>query len=389
MPVSAITAGFVAVLVGYASSAAIVFQAAVAVGANSAQISSWMMVLGFGMGITCIALSLRYRAPIITAWSTPGAALLATSLVGVELPDAIAAFLFSAALSTLVGVTGWFEKAMARVPLQIASAMLAGLLVRFGMDVFIAMQDQVLMVLPMFVAYLMLKRYSPRFVIIIVFFLGIAFAAALGLLRFDEVSFQIAQPVFTMPTLNVPVLISVGVPLFIVTMASQNIPGAAVLRAFGYGCVPVSALITSTGLMTLLMAPFGGFSYNLAAITAAICAGPEAHIDPRKRYLAGVSAGVFYLLTGLFGATIATAFIAFPSALVMAIAGIALIGTMTTSLKQAMGESTWREPALITFLVTLSGVTLFGVGSAFWGLVAGALAMLLLGPGEDNERPGN
>lgn len=383
MPISTITAGFVAVLVGYTSSAAIVFQAASAVGANAGQVASWMVVLGLGMGVSCIALSLRYRAPIITAWSTPGAALLVTALVGVEMSDAIGAFLFSAALITIVGVTGWFEKAMARIPLQIGAAMLAGVLAQFGMNVFTAMQDQLLLVLPMFVAYLLCKRISPRYVVIIVFALGIVLAALLDMFRFDAVSLTISRPIFTMPTFSVPVLLSVGVPLFLVTMASQNIPGVAVLRTFGYERVPVSPLITSTGIVTLLLAPFGGFSYNLAAITAAICAGPGAHADVDKRYLAGVSAGIFYLLAGLFGATISMAFFAFPNALVLAIAGIALIGTIMACLKQAMLDSAWREPALITFLVTLSGVTLFGVGSAFWGLVAGALAMLLLGRNTD------
>ncbi|MFT5171906.1 MAG: benzoate membrane transport protein [Gammaproteobacteria bacterium] len=385
MPISAITAGFIAVLVGYTSSAAIVFQAGLAVGADAQQIASWMTVLGIGMGLTCIGLSLRYRAPVITAWSTPGAALLVTALVGVPLSDAIGAFLFSAALTTVAGVSGWFEKAMARIPLQIAAAMLAGVLARFGMDVFIAMQDQFMLVLPMLLAYLYFKRVSPRYVVIIVFALGIALAAFFGLFRLDALTLTVSAPLFTMPTFSVSVLLSVGVPLFLVTMASQNIPGVAVLRTFGYARVPVSPLITTTGIMTLVMAPFGGFSYNLAAITAAICAGPEAHTDPEKRYLAGVSAGVLYLFTGLFGATITMAFIAFPKTLVLAIAGIALIGTITSSLKQAMQDSAWREPALITFLVTLSGVTLFSVGSAFWGLIAGALAIALLGRGAQDS----
>ena len=174
-------------------------------------------------------------------------------------------------------------------------------------------------------------------------------------------------------------ILGVGVPLFLVTMASQNIPGVAVLRTYGYARVPVSPVVGSTGLVTLLMAPFGGFAYNLAAITAAICAGPDAHPDRERRYLAGVAAGLFYLAAGVLGGTVAALFIAFPDALVIAIAGIALLGTITSSLQQAMDDSAWREPALITFLVTLSGVDLYGVGSAFWGLVAGALAMWLLG----------
>ncbi|MGI9317027.1 MAG: benzoate/H(+) symporter BenE family transporter [bacterium] len=379
LPLSVVTAGFLAILVGYSGSAAIVFQAALAAGADQAQISSWMGALGIGMGLTCIGLSLRYRAPIITAWSTPGAAILVTALSGVEMSDAVGAFLLSAALITLLGVTGWFEKVIRWIPLQIAAAMLAGVLARFGMDVFVAMEGNLELVLPMFLLYLILKRISPKYTVIIVFISGAALAAWLGLFRSETLSISISRPVLTLPTFDLTVMMSVGVPLFLVTMASQNIPGVAVLRTFGYDKVPVSPLISITGITTLVLAPFGGFAYNLAAITAAICAGPEAHPDKNKRYMAGVSAGFFYLVAGIFGATITTIFAAFPKALVLAIAGIALLGTITASLQQAMSDRAWREPALITFLVTLSGVTLFGIGSAFWGLVAGGLGMLLLG----------
>ncbi len=382
LPLSVVTAGFLAILVGYTSSAAIVFQAAQAAGADQALISSWMGVLGIGMGLTCIGLSLRYRAPVITAWSTPGAAILVTALSGVEMSDAVGAFLFSATLITLLGLTGWFEKVMRWIPLQIAAAMLAGVLAKFGMDVFVAMQGHLALVLPMFLAYLILKRMSPKFAVISVFLLGTGLATWLGMFRFEVLSLSISRPVLTSPTFDWSVMIGVGVPLFLVTMASQNIPGVAVLRTFGYEKVPISPLMSVTGITTLLFAPFGGFAFNLAAITAAICAGPEAHPDKEKRYLAGVSAGIFYLLAGVFGATIATLFTAFPKALVLSIAGIALIGTITASLHQAVSERTWREPALITFLVTLSGMNLFGIGSAFWGLVAGGLGMLLLGKSE-------
>ncbi len=379
MPITAITAGFVAILVGYTGSAAIIFQAARAGGANQAEIASWMGALGIGMGITCITLSLRFRAPIITAWSTPGAAILVGALVGVEMSDAIGAFLFSGLLITVLGLTGWFERVMHKIPLQIAAAMLAGVLARFGMDVFVAMQDQIGLVLPMFITYLAFKRYSPRYVVIVVFLLGILLSSWFDLFQFQTLSLQLTKPVFTTPTFNFSTLIGVGIPLFLVTMASQNIPGVAVLKTSGYDSVPISPLITTTGLATVVLAPFGGFALNLAAITAAICTGPEAHPDKEKRYLAGIATGIFALIAGVFGATISALFVAFPSALVFAIAGIALLGTITTSLSQALAKPTWREPALVTFLVTLSGITLFGIGSAFWGLVAGGLAMVLLG----------
>ena len=329
MPVSAITAGFVAILVGYSSSAAIIFQATQAAGASSAEIASWIGALGIGMGITTLGLSLRYRAPIITAWSTPGAALLVSALAGLSLPEAVGAFIFSGLLITVAGFSGWFERIMDRIPLQIAAAMLAGVLAKFGIDVFISMENSMALVLPMFLGYLALKRWIPRYVIIAVLLLGIGLASWLGQIAMDSVSFGVTQPIFVTPTISLSSLISVGIPLFLVTMASQNIPGVAVLRTAGYSRVPISPVIGSTGIVTVLLAPFGGFAINLAAITAAICTGPEAHPDKDKRYLAGVAAGIIYILTGVFGATIAALFLAFPKALVLSIGGIALLGTIS------------------------------------------------------------
>jgi benzoate membrane transport protein len=371
---ASIAAGFITVLVGFTSSAALVFQAAGAAGATSEQVSSWMGSLGLGMGITCIGLSLHYRNPVVTAWSTPGAALLATSLLGVPMSDAIGAFLFSALLITLSGATGWFARIMDRIPLSIASALLAGVLARFGMDVFVAMKAQLFLVLVMFAAYLACKRIWPRYAILIVLLIGTLIAAIRGLLRFEALDFAITTPVFTAPTFSWSTLIGVGIPLFVVTMTSQNVTGYAMIRASGYN-TPISPLITWTGVATLVLAPFGCFALNLAAITAAICMGKEAHEDPTKRYLASVAAGVFYLIVGAFGATVGSVFAAFPRELVMAIAGLALIGTIANGLATAMKDDQQREAALITFLVTASGISLFGVSAAFWGLVAGALAM--------------
>ncbi len=372
---SCVTAGFVAVLIGFTSSAAIIFQAAAAAGATPGQISSWIFALGIGMGMTCIGLSLYYRTPVVTAWSTPGAALLITGLAGLSMPQAVGVFMFSAALVTICGVTGLFARLMNRIPLSIAAAMLAGILVRFGMDVFVAMKLQFTLVLLMFVVYLLAKRVLPRYVIIIVLVLGTAYAATQGLLKLEGFHIALARPELVWPEFSLSSLLGVGIPLFVVTMASQNAPGVAIMRASGYQ-TPVSPLMTSTGLATLLLAPFGCFSICLAAITAAICMGREAHADPSKRYVASVAAGVFYLLAGVFGATVVALLAAFPPALVMAIAGLALFGTIANGLTVAMANEKQREPALITFLVTASGISLFGIGTAFWGLVAGTLAML-------------
>ena len=371
-----LSAGFVTVLVGFTSSAAIVFQAAEAAGATPAQISSWMWALGIAMGVTCIGLSLRYRAPVVTAWSTPGAALLVTALAGVSLAQATGAFIFCAVLILLAGVTRGFERVMDRIPPGIVAAMLAGVLVRFGIEVFVAMGQRFGLVFAMFAAYLLARRLAPRYAVLLVLALGSAIAAAQGLLNFDALRLEMAVPVFTMPAFDWQTMIGVGVPLFVVTMTSQNVPGVAVIRASGYS-VPLSPTIGWIGALNVLLAPFGAYAMNLAAITAAICMGREAHEDPAKRYLASVFAGVFYLLVGVFGATVGALFAAFPRELVLAVAGLALFGTIGGGLATAMKDDAQREPALVTFLVTASGLSLGGIGSAFWGVVAGSVALFV------------
>ncbi|QDZ26823.1 benzoate/H(+) symporter BenE family transporter [Noviherbaspirillum sp. UKPF54] len=378
---SAVAAGFVTVLVGFTSSAVIVFQAARALGAGPVEIASWMWALGLGMGLTCILLSLRYRVPVVTAWSTPGAAMLITGAAGVALPEATGAFLLSAAMITFCGFSGLFERMISRIPVSLASGMLAGVLLRFGMDVFVAMKTQFALALAMFVAYLAGRRLFPRYAVIVTLLLGIAIAAAQGLLHMDGVRLELAQPKWIAPGFSLAATIGVALPLFVVTMASQNVPGVAVIRSFGYA-VPISPVIGWTGVANLLLAPLGGYALNLAAITAAICMSPEAHEDAKRRYVAAVAAGFFYLLVGVFGATVGAVFAAFPKELVLVIAGLALFGTIGNGLAAALANEREREPALVTFLVTASGVTLFGVGSAFWGLVAGVVAMLALQGGK-------
>ena len=377
--VSAIAAGFVTVLVGFASSAAIVFQAAQALGATPGQTASWMWALGLGMGATCIGLSLRWKMPVVTAWSTPGAAVLVTSAAGVPMAEAIGGFLLSALLITAAGFSGVFERLLGRIPLSLASGMLAGVLLRFCVDAFGAIQAQPLLVLTMLVAWLASRRLWPRYAIILTLAAGTAVAALTAQLDVGQLRLELARPEWTTPRLGLGAVLSVALPLFVVTMASQNVPGVAVIRASGYP-VPVSPAVGWTGVATLLLAPFGAFALNLAAITAAICMGPEAHADPARRYMAAVWAGIFYLLVGLFGATVAGLFAAFPQALVLAIAGIALIGTLGNSLATALQEADEREAALVTFLVTASGLSLLGVGAAFWGLVAGVIVRVVLRP---------
>lgn len=376
LSLSAVVAGFVAVLVGFASSVAIVFQAASAAGASNEIMASWLLALGIGMAATCIGLSWYYKAPVITAWSTPGAALLATSLQGLSIEQATGVFIFTALLGLIIGITGWFEKLTRLIPLPLASAMLAGILLQFGFAIFSSMQSQWLLVGSMCLVYLIAKVYWPRYAILLVMLSGIITVVLGGSLDLSSVTLSLAQPVWVTPEFSISALIGVGLPLLLVTMASQNIPGVAVLRASGYN-TPISPLISSTAFSTLLLAPWGAFSINLAAITAAICTGSEAHPKPEKRYIAGVAAGVFYLLAGLAGATVVALFAAFPKEMVAALAGLALISTIAANLATTTSDPKYRDAAVITLLVTASGASFFGLASAFWGLIAGAVTVAI------------
>ena len=378
LSLSTAVAGFVAVLVGFTSSVAIVFQAAQAFGATPAQITSWMWALGLGMGLCSLVPSLILRQPVMVAWSTPGAAVLATAGLagGFSMGEAIGAFMISALLITLAGVTGWFERVMNRIPMEIAAALLAGVLARFGLQAFAAAQTALPLVLLMLMVYLVSRRLAARYAVVITLAAAVVFVASLGQMALSAVQLELALPVFTAPQFSVAAAVSLAIPLFVVTMASQNLPGVAVIRASGYD-LPISRLITLTGLATLVLAPFGAFALNFSAITAAMCMGPEAHADRNRRYTAAVACGAIYVAIGLFGAVITGLLTAFPKELVVAIAGLALLGTIGNGLAAALRDESHREAALITFLVTLSGVVIVGVGSAFWGVVAGSIALFV------------
>ncbi|WP_039978616.1 benzoate/H(+) symporter BenE family transporter [Shewanella decolorationis] len=369
---SKISAGFIAVLVGYSSSAVIILQAADAVGATSAQMSSWLWALGVGMGLTSIGLSLYYKNPVLTAWSTPGAALMVSSLAGLSIHEAVGAFLISSLLITLCGLAGWMDKLIRIMPPSVAAAMLAGVLLQFGLGLFQAMQTQLSLILLMLLVFIVLKPFAARYIMLLTLVAGIGMSYQLDLLQLDKLELQFAAPVWIAPTFSIASVVGVALPLFVVTMASQNMPGVAALHGHGYR-PPISPLITVTGLMGVLFAPFGGFAFNLSAITAAICMGKEADPNPATRYWAAVWGGVFYLITGLLGATVVGLFAAFPKELVLAIAGLALLGTIGNSLTAALADNDEREVAVITFLVTASGVSILGIGSAFWGLLLGFL----------------
>ena len=323
-----------------------------------------MWALGLGMGLCSALPSPWLRQPVMVAWNTPGAAVLATAGVagGFGMAQATGAFIGCALLIALFGVTGWFERLLGRIPMPIASALLAGVLIRFGLDAFVALKSAFTLVLLMLVAYLVGRRLWARYAVPGVLVVGVAYAAALGQLHLGSVQWGLTLPVFTASEFTWRATVSLALPLFVVTRASQNLPGVAAIRAAGYDKLPISKLVTLTGLATLLLAPFGASALNLSAITAAICMGREAHPDPGKRYMAAVCCGVLA---------------AFPRELVAAVAGLALLGSIGGGLALALREDAHREAALITFLVTLSGVGLADIGSAFRGVVAGAFALFV------------
>jgi len=372
-----VLSGFVAVLVGYASSAAIIWQAAAAAGATAPQIAGWMTSLGIGMGISTLALSWWYKAPVLTAWSTPGAALLATSLQGVTLSETIGIFIFANALILICGVSGLFARLMKIIPHSLAAAMLAGVLLRFGLQAFSNLEGHLLLCGSMLLAWLITKAFAPRYAIVATLLVGGAVAALKGDVVTDKLTFAVVMPEFIAPTFNLTTLVSIGLPFFLVTMASQNAPGFATMKASGYP-VAVSPLIIVTGGLALLLSPFGVYSICIAAITAAICQSPDAHPDAGKRWLAAAAAGIFYLLAGIFGGSISGLMAALPLSWIQTLAGLALLGTIGGSLHQALHNEAERDAAIVTFLLTASGATLAGIGSAFWGLVAGGICYALL-----------
>ncbi len=377
LSVSSVVAGAIVALVGMTSSAVIVFQAASSAGLSPIEASSWMGSLCLGMGILTIFYSFYYKTPVLFAWSTPGAAILVTGLKDFLLPEAIGAFLFSAFLIFLFGVTGLFEKLINKIPQALASALLAGVLFHFSTDVFVAFKSQTLLIGLMLISYVFSRKYFPRSTMLIVLIIGFAISLSTHLLRLEEIKLSLAHFYFVTPVFSFAAILGIGIPLFIVTMSSQNLTGVTVMKSNNFH-IPISPLIWGSGLMNLVTAFFGGFTINLAAITAAIAMGEDAHPHPEKRYWAAVISGIFYLIIGLFAGTVTSLFAAFPKEMIMGIAGMALFGTISACLDRALNDFKNREAAFITFAITASGMTLLGINSAFWGLIAGGLVQFFL-----------
>ena len=375
---SAAVAGFIATVISYAGPLVIIFQAADAAHLSRELLSSWVWAISIGSALLGIGLSLRYRVPIIIAWSAPGSALLVALLPGISMNEAVGAYLLSSLIIFLVGISGAFDRVIGKLPGAIAAAMLAGILLRFGTGLFVSLQGQPGLVLAMFVTYLVCKRLLPRYAVMAVLVVGCAIAILTGQLHREALVIGLATPVWVTPQFSLSATLNVALPLVMVALTGQFVPGMAVLRASGYA-TPASPIIAFSALGTALLAPFGCHGLNLAAITAAICTGREAHEDPGKRYVAGVVGGLCYLVLGIFGATLVSLFAAFPKELIAALAGLALFAAIAGALANAMAVPHDREAALVTFLTTASGMSLFGLSAAFWGLIFGMAAHLLSG----------
>jgi benzoate membrane transport protein len=372
-----VVAGLISVIVNYGGTFILVFQAAKVAGLSPELTASWVWSISIGVGVTGIILSWVSREPIITAWSTPAAAFLVTALATTPYAEAVGAYLISATAFVLLGLSGWFERVIRLIPPGVAAGLLAGILLQFGTGAFGGLSVDPLLAGLLIAAYLVFKRFSARYAVVGILVLGLVFLLAQGRVDLSGLSLKLAAPVFTMPAFSLNGLLSVALPLFLITLTGQYMPGMLVLRNDGFK-TSANPIVTITGLGSLLMAPFGSHAFNIAAITAAICTGREAHEDPSRRWIAGMAAGVFYVLIGVFGVTLAAVFMAFPATFITTLAGLALLGTIGGSLATAMSDARTREASLITFLAAAANITLLGIGGAFWGLVLGLAAHAVL-----------
>lgn len=375
--ISPVTAALISVIVNYGGTFILVFQAAKAAGLSPEMTASWIWSISIGVGLTGIWLSYRYKEPIITAWSTPAAAFLVSMLAVTPYSEAVGAYMISAVGFIILGMSGLFERFVRLIPPGIASGLLAGILLQFGISAFEGAKVEPVLVILLFTAYIVLKRFTSRYAIVGILVIGLIYLVIMGKTDFSSIQLAVALPVFTAPEFSIQALLGVALPLFIITLTGQYMPGMLVLRNDGFR-TSANPILTVTGLGSLIAAPFGAHAFNVAAITAAICTGKDAHEDKSKRYIAGIACGVFYITVGIFGVTLAALFLILPAAFIATLAGLALLGTIGGSLANALADPNGRETALITFLATAANVTLFGIGGAFWGLVAGVMAHLLI-----------
>lgn len=372
-----IIAGLISVIVNYGGTFILIFQAAQMANLSAELTASWVWSISIGVGITGILLSWYTKEPIITAWSTPAAAFLVTAIVSVSYSEAIGAYILSALAFFVLGVSGYFGKLIKLIPISLASALLAGILLQFGISAFLNMTIDPILAISMFFVYILAKRVSPRYAIVSVLVFGFIFLLLQSQINFTGFELKLASPVFTEPTFSLNATLSIALPLFLITLTGQYMPGLLILQNDGFK-TKAKPILAVTGLGSIIMAPFGSHAFCLSSITSAICTGKESHENPSKRWIAGVVAGVFYILVGIFGVTLATLFSTFPTAFISTLAGLALISTIAGSLSNAISDTNTREAAMITFLATAANINIFGIGGAFWGLVLGLIAYFVL-----------
>ncbi len=375
-----ISAGFGAVLVGYTSSVVIIIQAAKTAGASAAQIESWLLALGLVMGLTSMLFSWYYKKPVLTAWSTPGAAMLVTALSPYSLNQAIGAFIITGVLIAITGLITPLSRAIERIPSQLGTAMLGAILLPFCLKAFTPLSSTPMVFTLMFASYLLAKHFMPRYTMLTLLIVGVGCAAFgqqnEGLALSESFTISLASPVWINPDFTLSAAVNLALPLYVVTMLSQNLPGIAMIKSHHYD-VPVKPLLVGTGLANVLFAPIGGFSVNLAAISAAICMNEHVDHDKSQRYRAVIWAGIFYLIAGLFATSVVALFLALPNEISHILAGFALLGTLMMCLSSAFKQDNYREPALFTFLITLTGVSFLGMSSTLWGLLVGLVYLRL------------
>ncbi|MCU4347623.1 benzoate/H(+) symporter BenE [Acinetobacter lactucae] len=377
--ISATVAGFLAVLISYSGPLIIFFQAAQRAHVSIDMMVSWIWGISIGAAVSGIYLSIKYKTPVITAWSAPGTALLVTLFPNVSLNEAVAAYITSAIVIFLIGVTGYFDKLLKWIPQDVAAGMMAGILFQFGIGLFTASDSMPFIVFSMLIVFLIAKRLIPRYTMIWVLAAGVLLSLILGKMNPVDVSFSLAIPQWISPEWTWNSTLNLAVPLILVSLTGQFLPGMAIMKLSGYD-TPAKPIITVTSIASLAVACIGGITIVLASITAALCMGKDAHELKEKRYIAGIANGIFYILGGLFAGSIVMLFSLLPKELVAALAGLALLGAIATNISVAMKNDSQRDAALITFLATASGMHFLGLSSVFWGICIGVIAHFILTP---------
>ncbi|MDF3347041.1 benzoate/H(+) symporter BenE [Acinetobacter pittii] len=377
--ISATVAGFLAVLISYSGPLIIFFQAAQRDHVSTDMMVSWIWGISIGAAVSGIYLSIKYKTPVITAWSAPGTALLVTLFPNVSLNEAVAAYITSAIVIFLIGVTGYFDKLLKWIPQDVAAGMMAGILFQFGIGLFTASDSMPFIVFSMLIVFLIAKRLMPRYTMIWVLAAGVLLSLILGKMNPVDVSFSLAIPQWISPEWTWNSTLNLAIPLILVSLTGQFLPGMAIMKLSGYD-TPAKPIITVTSIASLAVACVGGITIVLASITAALCMGKDAHELKEKRYIAGIANGIFYILGGLFAGSIVMLFSLLPKELVAALAGLALLGAIATNISVAMKNDRQRDAALITFLATASGMHFLGLSSVFWGICIGVIAHFILTP---------